>query len=94
MSTWFMNAPKTSKQCQFILKNVIYILYVFQVIGDKDADGFYWGECGKRSGYVPCNMVSEVQVEDERMLQDIFKEDRRGMGNMTRLSTILEILKI
>ena len=24
-------------------------------------------------------MVSEVQVEDERMLQDIFKEDRRGM---------------
>ena len=25
-------------------------------------------------------MVSEVQVEDERMLQDIFKEDRRGLG--------------
>ena len=25
-------------------------------------------------------MVSEVQVEDERMLQDIFKEDRRGTG--------------
>jgi len=53
---------------------------LIKVIGDKDADGFYWGECGKRSGYVPCNMVSEVQVEDERMLQDIFKEDRRGLG--------------
>jgi len=37
------------------------------VIGDKDADGFYWGEVGSRSGYVPCNMVSEVQV---RMMND------------------------
>ena len=59
--------------------NFLFCFFHFQVIGDKDADGFYWGECGKRSGYVPCNMVSEVQVEDERMLQDIFKEDRRGM---------------
>ena len=33
-----------------------------QVFGEKDADGFYWGEAGSRSGFVPCNMVSEVQV--------------------------------
>jgi RIMS-binding protein 2 len=38
------------------------IAFVWQIIGEKDADGFYWGECGNRSGYVPCNMVSEVQV--------------------------------
>lgn len=36
-----------------------------QVYGDKDADGFYRGEVGDRRGYVPCNMVSEIQVDDE-----------------------------
>lgn len=36
-----------------------------QVHGDKDPDGFYRGECGGRLGYVPCNMVSEIQVDDE-----------------------------
>lgn len=35
---------------------------LIRVIGDKDADGFYWGEAGGRCGYVPCNIVSEVQV--------------------------------
>lgn len=33
---------------------------MFQVWGDKDADGFYWGECRGRRGYVPHNMVAEV----------------------------------
>lgn len=32
-----------------------------KVFGDKDADGFYWGECRGRRGYVPHNMVVEVQ---------------------------------
>ncbi len=59
---------------------------MLQIYGDKDADGFYWGECGKRSGYVPCNMVSEVQVEDERMVQEFLKEERGrgGPGGMGR----------
>ena len=35
---------------------------LIKVYGEKDADGFYWGEAGARSGFVPCNMVSEVQV--------------------------------
>lgn len=30
--------------------------------GEKDADGFYWGEFRGRRGYVPHNMVVEVQV--------------------------------
>lgn len=30
------------------------------MIGDKDQDGFYWGELRGRRGYVPHNMVSEV----------------------------------
>lgn len=32
-----------------------------KVWGDKDADGFYWGECRGRKGYVPHNMVMEVE---------------------------------
>ncbi|XP_036379172.1 peripheral-type benzodiazepine receptor-associated protein 1-like [Megalops cyprinoides] len=38
---------------------------IIKVYGEKDADGFYRGESGGRFGYVPCNMVSEIQVEDE-----------------------------
>ncbi|CAH1394289.1 unnamed protein product [Nezara viridula] len=33
-----------------------------KVFGDKDADGFYWGECRNRRGFVPHNMVIEVQL--------------------------------
>lgn len=29
--------------------------------GDKDQDGFYWGELRGRRGYVPHNMVSEIE---------------------------------
>uniref|UniRef100_A0A4X2L5I2 TSPO associated protein 1 n=1 Tax=Vombatus ursinus TaxID=29139 RepID=A0A4X2L5I2_VOMUR len=35
---------------------------LLKVCGEKDADGFYRGECGGRVGYVPCNMVAEVAV--------------------------------
>ncbi|XP_066508372.1 peripheral-type benzodiazepine receptor-associated protein 1-like [Hoplias malabaricus] len=38
---------------------------IIKVYGDKDADGFYRGESSGRNGYVPCNMVSEIQVDDE-----------------------------
>ena len=48
--------------------------------GDKDADGFYWGEVGGRSGFVPCNMVSEVQVDDERVAQELLKESGADGG--------------
>ena len=41
------------------LRNFIFIsVQLIKIIGEKDADGFYWGECGGLSGYVPCNMVS------------------------------------
>ncbi|XP_067295808.1 RIMS-binding protein 2 isoform X2 [Pseudorasbora parva] len=38
---------------------------IIKVYGDKDADGFYRGEAGGHRGFVPCNMVSEIQVDDE-----------------------------
>ncbi|XP_059484662.1 RIMS-binding protein 2 isoform X4 [Neocloeon triangulifer] len=31
-----------------------------KIYGEKDADGFYWGECRGRRGYVPYNMVMET----------------------------------
>lgn len=30
------------------------------MIGDKDQDGFFWGELRGRRGFVPHNMVSEI----------------------------------
>ncbi|KAK7925668.1 hypothetical protein WMY93_007978 [Mugilogobius chulae] len=47
---------------------------IIQVFGDKDADGFYHGECAGRVGLVPCNMVSEIQVEDEETRQHLLKQ--------------------
>lgn len=36
---------------------------VSKVYGDKDADGFYFGEKQNgKNGHIPCNMISEVQV--------------------------------
>jgi hypothetical protein len=35
---------------------------LIKVYGEKDSDGFYWGEAAGKVGFVPCNMVSEVQV--------------------------------
>ncbi|XP_062414239.1 peripheral-type benzodiazepine receptor-associated protein 1 isoform X3 [Pungitius pungitius] len=47
---------------------------IIKVYGDKDADGFYRGESNSRLGYVPCNMVSEIQVEDEETRQQLLRQ--------------------
>ena len=49
-------------------------LVVLKVYGDKDADGFYRGECGGRVGFIPCNMVSEIQVDDPELEEQLLKE--------------------
>ena len=61
---------------------------MLQIIGEKDADGFYWGECGGRSGYVPCNMVSEVQVDDERVARELLKVRRAILQEKKRSNLI------
>ncbi|TNN62107.1 RIMS-binding protein 2 [Liparis tanakae] len=38
---------------------------IIKVFGDTDSDGFYYGESGGLSGYVPSNMVDEIPVDDE-----------------------------
>lgn len=60
----------------------------FQVTGDKDADGFYHGESGGLSGYVPSNMVAEIPVDDEYlkhllMQQGFLPVDHTGISLFT-----------
>ncbi|KAG1931630.1 peripheral-type benzodiazepine receptor-associated protein [Pimephales promelas] len=47
---------------------------IIKVYGDKDADGFYRGESGGRRGFVPCNMVSEIQVDDEESREQLLMQ--------------------
>ncbi|XP_030318569.1 peripheral-type benzodiazepine receptor-associated protein 1 isoform X3 [Calypte anna] len=47
---------------------------ILKVCGEKDADGFYRGECAGREGYIPCNMVSEVQVENNEIKKQLLKQ--------------------
>ncbi|XP_044131567.1 RIMS-binding protein 2 isoform X4 [Bufo gargarizans] len=47
---------------------------IIKVYGDKDSDGFYKGESCGRSGYIPCNMVSEIQADDEEMMDQLIKQ--------------------
>ncbi|XP_051491478.1 peripheral-type benzodiazepine receptor-associated protein 1 isoform X10 [Apus apus] len=63
---------------------------ILKVCGDKDADGFYRGECAGREGYIPCNMVSEVQVDNDEIKKQLLKQGflpadrpRESTGNGT-----------
>ena len=50
--------------------------------GEKDEDGFYWGEASGRSGYVPGNMITEVQLGDDRTAASHHprEEETQGAG--------------
>ncbi|XP_010084763.1 PREDICTED: peripheral-type benzodiazepine receptor-associated protein 1, partial [Pterocles gutturalis] len=59
---------------------------ILKVCGEKDADGFYRGECAGREGYIPCNMVSEVQVENNEIKKQLLKQGflpAESVGNGT-----------
>ncbi|XP_069817078.1 RIMS-binding protein 2 isoform X4 [Dendropsophus ebraccatus] len=47
---------------------------IIKVYGDKDPDGFYRGESCGRGGFIPCNMVSEIQADDEEMMDQLLKQ--------------------
>ncbi|XP_058272061.1 RIMS-binding protein 2 isoform X4 [Hemibagrus wyckioides] len=47
---------------------------IIKVYGDKDTDGFYRGEIRGRSGLIPCNMVSEIQAEDDETMDQLMKQ--------------------
>uniref|UniRef100_A0A4W5R980 RIMS-binding protein 2 n=1 Tax=Hucho hucho TaxID=62062 RepID=A0A4W5R980_9TELE len=47
---------------------------IIKVFGDKDTDGFYKAEIRDRPGLIPCNMVSEIQTEDDEMMDQLLKQ--------------------
>ncbi|XP_053444627.1 RIMS-binding protein 2 isoform X8 [Nycticebus coucang] len=47
---------------------------IIKIYGDKDADGFYRGETCARIGLIPCNMVSEIQADDEEMMDQLLRQ--------------------
>ncbi|XP_034548249.1 RIMS-binding protein 2 isoform X2 [Notolabrus celidotus] len=47
---------------------------IIKVIGNKDTDGFYRAEIRDRVGLIPCNMVSEIQTEDDDMMDQLLKQ--------------------
>uniref|UniRef100_F6YJE9 TSPO associated protein 1 n=1 Tax=Monodelphis domestica TaxID=13616 RepID=F6YJE9_MONDO len=47
---------------------------ILKVWGDRDPDGFYHGECSGRMGYIPGNLVSEVQVEGSDVLKQLLQQ--------------------
>uniref|UniRef100_H3BHR3 RIMS-binding protein 2 n=1 Tax=Latimeria chalumnae TaxID=7897 RepID=H3BHR3_LATCH len=47
---------------------------IMKVYGDKDADGFYRAQTCGRAGLIPCNMVSEIQIDDEEMIEQLLKQ--------------------
>ncbi|GAB6025399.1 hypothetical protein CHUAL_011144 [Chamberlinius hualienensis] len=54
---------------------------LIKIHGDKDPDGFYWGEVGGRQGYVPCNMVSQVHGhENDEPIRRAVPPPRREPG--------------
>ncbi|KAM4047494.1 peripheral-type benzodiazepine receptor-associated protein 1 isoform 2-T2 [Anomaloglossus baeobatrachus] len=56
---------------------------ILQVFGDKDSDGFYQGKCEERTGYIPCNMVSELHIETEEVRIQLLRQ-----GNLTPSSLL------
>ncbi|XP_061762894.1 RIMS-binding protein 2 isoform X13 [Nerophis ophidion] len=47
---------------------------IIKVFGNKDTDGFYRAEIRDRVGVIPCNMVSEIQTEDDNMMGQLLKQ--------------------
>lgn len=44
------------------------------MFGNKDTDGFYRAQIRDRAGLIPCNMVSEIQTEDDEMMDQLLKQ--------------------
>ncbi|KAM9733202.1 RIMS-binding protein 2 isoform 1-T1 [Menidia menidia] len=69
---------------------------IIKVFGDKDVDGFYHGESGGLTGYVPSNMVAEVPVDDDYlkhllMQQGFIPVDQTGLSVTPDLSDSVSI---
>ncbi|XP_075710189.1 peripheral-type benzodiazepine receptor-associated protein 1 isoform X5 [Rhinoderma darwinii] len=59
---------------------------ILQVFGDKDSDGFYHGKCAERTGYIPCNMVSEIHIESQEVRMQLLRQ-----GHLTPTSLLSDM---
>lgn len=62
-----------SIECLYVVPDLA-LLPTRQVFGNKDTDGFYRAEVRDRVGLIPCNMVSEIQTEDDEMMEQLLKQ--------------------
>ncbi|KAM5179828.1 RIMS-binding protein 2-like isoform 2-T2 [Mantella aurantiaca] len=62
---------------------------ILQVFGDKDTDGFYQGKYGERTGYIPCNMVSELHIESEEVRRELLRQ-----GRLTSPSLLNDLVRV
>ncbi|XP_034024232.1 RIMS-binding protein 2 isoform X2 [Thalassophryne amazonica] len=66
---------------------------IIKVFGEKDSDGFYHGESGGLSGFVPSNLVAEIPVDDDYLKhllvqQGFLPVDYTGMSWTPDLSDV------
>ena len=47
---------------------------LIKIFGEQDSDGFFYGESLGRFGYIPCNMVSELQVDDPEVVKQLLND--------------------
>ncbi len=48
-----------------------------QVFGEQDDDGFYWGQCRLKQGFVPSNMIAEMNITEAELLFNQANNDVR-----------------
>jgi hypothetical protein len=54
------------------------------VVGEKDDDGFYWGECKLKQGFVPSNMIAEMNINEA---EDLFLQANCDVGLHNELNS-------
>ncbi len=62
---------------------------LIKVFGEQDADGFLFGELNGRSGFIPCNMVTELQVDDQEMVKRLLSENP-NVTSFNQLNTLIQ----
>lgn len=61
------------------------------MVGDKDQDGFYWGELRGRRGFVPHNMVSEI--DDNQISSQGLNSNVGGIRNHNSVNGLQQSMR-
>ncbi|RNA33453.1 peripheral-type benzodiazepine receptor-associated 1-like isoform X1 [Brachionus plicatilis] len=51
---------------------------LIKIYGEQDSDGFFYGESNGRSGFIPCNMVSEVQADEQEVVGRLIDSEEKS----------------